>query len=322
MCGALQVEGTQTGFPIVDCVARLTPELAYRYRAWLSPLGLSPPARPEDAAYQPEATVESFGWQWTWNSQMRSDSDLRMRVAEKFGVTLEYFKGKVVVDMGAGAGDQSSYLLRQGASVVSVDLSSAIDVVAAKLRMNRAWFGIQGDITNLPLESEQFDCVYCEGVIQHTRNSEQAVRELCRVVSVGGDVLAAHYLRSIPLSVWGSLKRRISTAVYETARERLARLERFKRLFVTGILAAMIYIPVLGRLIRRLGLALYYELMPDFKTTWTNTYDYYGGHAYQRFMTSEEFLALFRAIPQMKTSYAQEGNVRASKSASVVREKK
>jgi hypothetical protein len=40
---------------------------------------------------------------------------------------------------------------------VSVDLSTAIDVVAGKLRSNRGWVGVQGDITALPWEGGEFD---------------------------------------------------------------------------------------------------------------------------------------------------------------------
>ena len=318
ICGALRIEGTALGYPIVDCVARLTPELAHRYRPWLSQLGLSPPsADPSGNVYQVESTVESFGWQWTWNNQMRSEADLRMRVAEKFGIAPQYFAGKLVADMGAGAGDQSSYLLRQGAAVISVDLSSAIEVVSAKLRMHSAWFGVQGDITILPMEAEQFDCVYCEGVIQHTRDSRLAVRELTRVVRTGGDVLAAHYLRTEPTSAWGWAKRKVSLRVYELARSRLSRLERFKLLLVTGNLAALSYVPLLGSLIRKTALAIYYDLMPDFKTTWTNTFDYYGNHMYQRFLSAEDFSALFKAIPHMTIVFEKSGNIRALKSRHV-----
>ncbi len=315
ICGALRIEGTDLGYPIVDCVARLTPELAYRYRSWLSQLGFSPPPADQSAnALQAESTVDSFGWQWTWNNQMRSEADLRMRVADKFGITPEYFAGKLVADMGAGAGDQSSYLLRQGAAVISVDLSSAIEVVSAKLRMHGDWFGVQGDITSLPIEAEQFDCVYCEGVIQHTRDSGLAVRELTRVVRTGGDVLAGHYLRTEPISAWGRAKRKVSLCVYGLVRSRLSRLERFKLLLITGNLAALSYVPLLGALIRKTALALYYDLMPDFKTTWTNTFDYYGSHTYQRFLKAQEFAALFSAIPGMKVEFEKSGNIRASKS--------
>ena len=316
ICGALKLEGTNIGYPIVDCVARLTPDLARRHSSWLSQLGLIAPSVEASSTdtFQTESTVESFGWQWTWNSQMRSESDLRMRVADKFGVAPDYFSGKVVADMGAGAGDQSTYLLQQGAAVVSVDLSSAIEVVARKLRMHSAWFGVQGDITMLPMQSGQFDCVYCEGVIQHTRDSRLAVRELSRVVRADGEVLAAHYLRADPKSRWGRLKRKLSLRFYELVRSRLSRLDRFKLLLVTGNLAVLSYVPVFGALVRRAGLALYYDLMPDFRTTWTNTYDYYGNHAYQRFLSSKEFSELFRSIEGMNIVYEHAGNIRASKS--------
>lgn len=317
ICGALRIKGTEFGYPIIDCVARLTPELAHRHRPWLSHLGLEPPpANLSGDQFQAESTVESFGWQWTWNSEMRSEADLRMRVANKFGVAPEYFDGKLVADLGAGAGDQSSYLLRQGAAVISVDLSSAIEVVAAKLRMQSSWFGVQGDITMLPMEADQFDCVYCEGVIQHTRNSELAVRELSRIVRIGGAVLAAHYIRLEPTSALGRLKRKLSQELYESMRSRMTRLDRFKRLYITGSLAALSYLPMLGVLVRKAGLALYYDLMPDFKTTWTNTYDYYGGHTYQRFLQPDEFIALFRALPDMTIEYERAGNLRVSKSRS------
>jgi hypothetical protein len=74
---------------------------------------------------------------------------------------------------------------------------------------------------------------------------------------------------------------------------------------------------LLGALIRKAALALYYDLMPDFKTTWTNTFDYYGNHAYQRFLTAEEFAALFKAIPHMTIAFEKMGNIRASKSQHV-----
>jgi ubiquinone/menaquinone biosynthesis C-methylase UbiE len=311
ICGALRIEGTDFGYPIVDCVARLTPELAHRHISWLTQLGLAPPPAMRDAkTFQHESTVESFGWQWTWNSQMRTDADLRMRVAEKFGVSPEFFSGKIVVDMGAGAGDQSSYLLRQGAAVISIDLSSSIDVVSAKLRMYSDWFGVQGDITMMPMQDGQFDLVYCEGVIQHTRDSSLAVRELTRVVREGGEVLAAHYIRTVPTSIWGVAKRKLSLPIYSWMRSRLSGLERFKLLLLTGNLAALSYIPLIGMVVRRFGFALYYDLMPDFKTTWTNTYDYYGNHSYQRFMTAEEFSALFNCNPEIKIEFENAGNVR------------
>src|SRR5258708_22188177 len=87
VCGALRVRDPSIGYPIVDCVVRLTPELAARHRAWLGALGLEPPPA---ADLQPDSSVESFGWQWTWNPNMRSKADLKMTVAERFGITPDH----------------------------------------------------------------------------------------------------------------------------------------------------------------------------------------------------------------------------------------
>jgi ubiquinone/menaquinone biosynthesis C-methylase UbiE len=297
ICGALRISGTRIGYPIVDCVARLTPELAQRHARWLEPFDLSPPASGVmgAAGFQPESSVESFGWQWTWNSAMRSEADLRMRVAERFQLAPTSFAGLRVLDAGAGAGDQSRYLLDQGASVVSADLSSAIEVVSAKLRMRTGWMGVQADITTLPLAASQFDVVYCEGVIQHTRDSPGTVRELLRVTREGGRVLATHYILMPPVTLAHRIRRKLTTGYYEFLRGRLGRLDRYALLLVTGNLAALAHVPVLGWFVRRTGTAIRYELMPDFKTSWTNTFDYYGQHAFQRFATPDEFAQYFEA---------------------------
>jgi ubiquinone/menaquinone biosynthesis C-methylase UbiE len=286
--GALRIPGTDSGYPIVDSVVRLTPELAQRHRAWLAALGLEPPHT--DSAgngLQREQTVESFGFQWTWNSAMRSEADLDWRVARQFDIEPSFFTGKRVLDAGAGAGDQSRWMLGQGAEVVSIDLSSAIDVVAAKLRLEPGWVGVQGDMTSLPFQDQQFEVSYCEGVIQHTRDSPLAIKELRRVLATGGSLLATHYEK--PRRMRGLLR----MAWMGWLRRRLSRLDRYKLLLLTGNLAALSYVPVVGRLLRLSGSALWYELMPDFRTTWTNTFDFYGSHAYQRFVSGEEFWSYF-----------------------------
>ena len=306
ICGALRVAGSSYAYPIVDCVARVTPELAHRHRAWLAPLGLEPVPL-ADASFQPEATVESFGFQWAWNQAMRSEADLRWRVAERFRVAPESFAGKTVLDAGAGAGDQSRWLLDRGARVVSIDLSSAIDVVAAKLRLSPNWVGVQGDITALPFADETLDVVYCEGVIQHTRDSALTVRELLRVLRRRGLILATHYFR--PTRALSRAQLGLVTAL----RTRFSRLERFHLLFLTGVLAALAHVPVLGRLLSRSGVAIRYSLMPDFKTTWTNTFDCYGNHAFQRHVTSEEFWSYFASAGDVERVFSENTLVVARK---------
>jgi ubiquinone/menaquinone biosynthesis C-methylase UbiE len=310
--GALRLAGTDYGYPIVDCVARLTPELAQRYADWLIPFGLQPPPASERGAmnFQPESTVESFGFQWTFNTAMRTESDLRWRVAERFKVAPAVFAGKLVLDAGTGTGDQSRFISDQGAQVVSVDLSSAIDVAATKLRLRPGWVGVQGDITVLPFSDQQFDLVYCEGVIQHTQDSALTVRELCRVLKEGGMILATHYGKG--KRWWG----RIRIAWHFALRRRFSRMERYKLLLLTGNLAALSYIPLLGKLLR-LTTVSYSEIMPNFKTTWTNTFDGYGNHSYQRVITPEEFWRYFELAGHMERLYQEETVVVARRASNL-----
>lgn len=308
ICGALRVAGTQLGYPITDCVARLTPALAEQHRAWLVPFGLEPVPQPgSGAGFQPGSTVESFGFQWNWHSEMRSQDDLAWRVARRFQVEPEVFGGRLALDAGAGAGDQSRWILGRGADVVSVDLSSAIDVVARKLRMSPGWVGVQGDVTALPLQPGQFDVVYCEGVIQHTRDSGLAVRELARVLAPGGLLLATHYDRSRRLL--GRLKLRY----IEALRARWSRNDQHALLLKTGRMAALAQLPLVGRALRLSGTVMVDPRMPDFKTTWINTYDAYGSHAFQRYVAPEQFWGYFDGADGMEIQFRDGGVVAARK---------
>lgn len=285
--GAMRIGETNRAYPIVDCVVRATPEAARKHARWLEPLGFDLPE--EGGSFQEEATVESFGFQWAWTAEMRNEDDLRWRVASRFEVAPAEFAGKTVLDAGAGAGDQSRWMLRRGADVVSIDLSASIEVVASKLRLESNWVGVQGDITALPFAGDQFDLVYCEGVIQHTRDSAATVRELLRVLAGGGRILATHYPK--PENLLGKLR----VGALNALRRRLTRMERYKLLFVSGLLATSAYIPLTGWLVRRFGLAIHQPEMPRFQTTWTNTFDMYGNHAYQRVLSGDTFWSYFRA---------------------------
>jgi SAM-dependent methyltransferase len=306
LCGALRIEGTDRGYPIVDSVARVTCALAQRHARWLEPLGLKPPTPPDGLWFQDEQSVDSFGFQWTWNAAMRSPEDLRWRVAERFQMTPESFEGRLVLDAGAGAGDQSGWLLGRGAQVVSVDLSAAIEVVARKFREHPGWVGVQGDLTALPFDPKVFDLVYCEGVIQHTRDSAITVGELCRVLRTGGLILATHYERPR-----GRLSR-LKAAYMAALRQRLTRWDRYKLLLLTGTFAALGYVPGLGRLVRLSGTAIHSERMPDFKTGWTNTFDQFGPHAFQRYVSAEEFWGYFVQAGALEKVYT-EGTVVAAR---------
>jgi ubiquinone/menaquinone biosynthesis C-methylase UbiE len=107
------------------------------------------------------------------------------------------FSGKLVLDLGSGAGVDSAEFARCGAEVVSVELTS-FSVKLTKNLLKEAHVyahacAVQASAQRLPFKSESLDCVYCFGVIHHILDAENVLSEIHRVLKVGGKIMAMVY---------------------------------------------------------------------------------------------------------------------------------
>jgi ubiquinone/menaquinone biosynthesis C-methylase UbiE len=109
---------------------------------------------------------------------------------EANGISQEVFKGKRCLDAGCGGGRATVLMARAGArEVVSYDLSERN--VATTTR-NAANFGLTnvrvqcGSLMELPFANQEFDVVWCNGVLHHTTDPGRSLREVTRVLKVGG----------------------------------------------------------------------------------------------------------------------------------------
>jgi ubiquinone/menaquinone biosynthesis C-methylase UbiE len=95
-------------------------------------------------------------------------------------------KGSTIVDAGCGDGF-GSYLLAQEEYVVTgVDLSDEmIERAKAKMKMKSLTF-VQGDLTNLPFESNSADAVMAVNSLEWTERPIDALNELTRIVKEDG----------------------------------------------------------------------------------------------------------------------------------------
>lgn len=91
------------------------------------------------------------------------------------------------LDIGCGAGTYTRILHEQGYSVLGLDYSSP-SLKKARDRSPDGMRWLAANIHGMPLRDGYADGVLCFGVIQALDSSEQALKEISRVVRVGGEV--------------------------------------------------------------------------------------------------------------------------------------
>ena len=116
-----------------------------------------------------------------------------MHNAFKFGD----FSGKLVLEIGCGAGIDSAEFARNGARVISTDLTRTGTELTRDLLKESSLpsMVIQSDAKVLPFKDNTFDCVYSFGVLHHFPEIEAALTEIHRVLKPGGQVMVMLYHR-------------------------------------------------------------------------------------------------------------------------------
>jgi ubiquinone/menaquinone biosynthesis C-methylase UbiE len=136
--------------------------------------------------------------------------------------------GERVLEVGCGLGTDGRQFSRCGVHYTGCDLSFRSLSLA---RQGFQIYGLTGQFSNvdaecLPFSENRFDLVYSNGVLHHSPNTEQAVREVYRVLRPGGKAIVMLYARSATFVVGVHV---IGRARLEMARRRMGR-EAFNRM--------------------------------------------------------------------------------------------
>jgi ubiquinone/menaquinone biosynthesis C-methylase UbiE len=106
--------------------------------------------------------------------------------------------GLDVLDVGCGQGIDLCEFAGAGARVTGIDLTQR-HVELAKAQVAEAGLDatvLQGDAENLPFPDQTFDRVVSNGVLHHTPDIEEALREMRRVLRVPGTATVILYNRN------------------------------------------------------------------------------------------------------------------------------
>ena len=148
-----------------------------------------------------ETYVESFGRQWNRYDVARPDEDEAVfRI--KTGMNPRDLQGALVLDAGCGGGRYARLLGERGASVVGVDLSSAVEK-AAQLCADLPNVQIaRADLLDLPLAESCFDFVFSIGVLHHSPDARRAFAQIARRVKPGGQLAVWLYRKNRMVQEW------------------------------------------------------------------------------------------------------------------------
>lgn len=185
---------------LASCLAEAHPEFFERHPDLLSQ-GLRAPN------VLSLRTLRAFGDEWQRFPELLA---VHARIFEWYfeGREAVRWSGLRVLDAGCGMGRWLHFARREGAEVVGMDLSPAIDVVAQ--REGDGVDLVQADLRWPPFAPADFDLVYSLGVVHHLEDPRVGVRSLAALVRPGGQ-LRLYVYRS--LDEEGALKRGFLAAV-------------------------------------------------------------------------------------------------------------
>ncbi|MCU0523956.1 MAG: methyltransferase domain-containing protein [Elainella sp. Prado103] len=121
-------------------------------------------------------------------------------------------RGKRILDLGCGAGENSVYFASQGANCIASDYSPGMVEVALKLAETNG-VQVQGRVINamaIDYPDETFDIVYAANLLHHIPDPILTIREAHRILKPGGQLCFWDPLRHNPVI---NVYRRMATQV-------------------------------------------------------------------------------------------------------------
>jgi ubiquinone/menaquinone biosynthesis C-methylase UbiE len=141
----------------------------------------------DTAAPSKEIVPEASQWENAWTDGTAPHPEAHEEMIQAITSCLDV-KDKRVLEVGSGTGHDSVTLSSLGAKSTALDLTRvALEITRATASECNADVDlIAGDTLNLPFQSDTFDVVFSQGLLEHFSDPAPVIKEQTRVVRPGG----------------------------------------------------------------------------------------------------------------------------------------
>ena len=143
--------------------------------------------------------ASGFGLQWNRHARTQYDSHNGTTISEdRFFAQTRWprdLSGETVLEVGSGSGRFTEQIASTGATVASLEYSSAADANFASNGSRPNVLIVQADLYQMPFRPASFHRVACIGVLQHTPDVKRSFLTLPRYLRSGGHLAVDVYRR-------------------------------------------------------------------------------------------------------------------------------
>lgn len=138
--------------------------------------------------------------------------------------------GKVVLEIGCGNGIGARLINEyfSPSKIYAIDLDKRMVDLAKRHNLYDSIIFELGDASRLRFEDGQFDAVFDFGVLHHIPNWEDCIKELIRVLKIGGELIVEDFSLETFETAIGRILRQLTSHPYERMYRRMELIDCLK----------------------------------------------------------------------------------------------